>query len=255
MEEDKFRSACTLGYVKTVREILGNNPDFNINFDSDWTCLHCASYYGYDAVVARLLAHPGLDVNRTCGCGETAFYYACERGRLGCFRLLLKDARVEVNQAEPILPLAAIAARGRSDFLRWMIASGRELRGPPEGGLLALMRDPEGENTRQGQIEVNFLLQSFVEDEASTREAARREIGYYDDLAGDLFALVIFLCDGLLVIGPGEKEGARRFFGIARQLPMELQKVLCHRTAGSGGNSIPAAKTEAAFRELAWKVL
>ena len=52
------------------------------------------------------------------------------------------------------------------------------------------------------------------------------------------------------------KAGARRtrFFNIARQLPLELQMVLCFRKVGSGGEIISGRESEVAFKELARKL-
>ncbi len=43
-----------------------------------------------------------------------------------------------------------------------------------------------------------------------------------------LISMIVFLCDGLLAITPGESSTARRFFNIAQQLPLELQQVLAN---------------------------
>jgi len=60
------------------------------------------------------------------------------------------------------------------------------------------------------------------------------ELGWYDELAAEVFALIVFLSDGLLEIRI-ENEANRapaRFFRIARKLPLELQMLLCSRVAG-----------------------
>ena len=70
----------------------------------------------------------------------------------------------------------------------------------------------------------------------------------------ELFALVVFYSDGLLKLHPFEtekvKKKTKRFFAIAKQLPMELQMLLCHRGVGSHGYLITTRDSEVAFRNL-----
>ena len=80
----------------------------------------------------------------------------------------------------------------------------------------------------------------------------RVEVGWYDDLAAEMFALVVFVSDGLLQIKDTTiPTPAARFFAIARQLPLELQMVLCYRLVRSAREIIPGKDTEVAFKSLA----
>ena len=108
------------------------------------------------------------------------------------------------------------------------------------------------------------------------------ELGWLDELAAEFFALVVFLSDGLLEIKEEEsmtgakeenKAGAfsffkmtrwlsvekekpiihpnhARFFRIAKELPMELQMLLCHCVVGSTGENISGEQRELAFKHL-----
>ena len=49
----------------------------------------------------------------------------------------------------------------------------------------------------------------------------------------------------------GNQAPAARFFTIARQLPLELQMVLCYRVVGSAKEIIPGKDSEVAFKSLA----
>ena len=44
------------------------------------------------------------------------------------------------------------------------------------------------------------LLERFKSDAAETRHAVRLEIGWYDELAAEMFAIVVFVSDELLQI-------------------------------------------------------
>jgi len=69
-----------------------------------------------------------------------------------------------------------------------------------------------------------------------------------------MFALVVFVSDGLLEIKDTTTTAAR-FFSIARRLPLELQMMLCHRVVGSAKEIIPGKDSEVAFKELARRLL
>ena len=82
------------------------------------------------------------------------------------------------------------------------------------------------------------------------------ELGLLDELAADIFALMVFLCDGLLKLKaipttPAAAGTPPRFFVIASNMPMELQMVLCHRVVGSMEQNILSVDSEAAFKSLA----
>ena len=81
------------------------------------------------------------------------------------------------------------------------------------------------------------LQERFVANPALTHFLVRKRFGLLDELAAGVYALIFFLCDGLLQLKPPAGAGAgataTRFFGIASKLPMELQMVLCLRAVGS----------------------
>jgi len=80
----------------------------------------------------------------------------------------------------------------------------------------------------------------------------RVELGLLDELAAEMFALVVFVSDGLLQIkDTTTATPAARYFSIARQLSLELQMVLCFRQVGSDKEIIQGKETEVAFKELA----
>jgi len=69
-----------------------------------------------------------------------------------------------------------------------------------------------------------------------------------------IFALIVFVCDGLLRVKKEEEASQRaatRFFRIASQLPMDLQMVLCHRLTNSTANNISRSDREESFQSLA----
>ena len=99
------------------------------------------------------------------------------------------------------------------------------------------------------------LLERFKSDAAHTRHLLRLEIGWYNEAAAEVFALVVFVSDGLLQINDTTPSPAVRFFSIATRLPLELQMVLCSRAMGSAKEIISGKGSEVAFKELAKRLL
>jgi len=133
------------------------------------------------------------------------------------------------------------------------------------------------------------LLKRFRENPVETRHQVRVEIGWYDEAAAEVFALVVFVSDGLLqvktqptdtttlrarffgmldvarllTIGlqstippptPPLTPPAPRFFTITSRLPLELQIVMCYRLVGSSREVMPGWHSEEAFKKLANRV-
>ena len=164
---------------------------------------------------------------------------------------MLKDSRVNVNEPNKggRTPLRCAAGNGHLEIIRWWIASGREVDlGTPgdqkTDAILAAMRN--------GKQEVVTVLELFKRDATQIRHMTRVELGVVDAVAAEVFALVVFVSDGLLQVKDiTTTTPAARFFSIATQLPLELQMVLCFRQVGLHKEIIPGKDSEAAFNFLA----
>ena len=91
------------------------------------------------------------------------------------------------------------------------------------------------------------------------------KLGLLDELAAEVFALTVFLCDNLLQLQPAldaavastpaavssAAAAAIRFFTLVKRLPMELQMILCHRVVGSAKEAFLSRDSDAAFNSLA----
>jgi len=144
-------------------------------------------------------------------------------------------------------PLWRSAGDGSLDVIKWWIASGREmdLGKPGKWGTDAI-----GVAKMYDKAKVVTLLERFKENPKNTRHAVRLELGWYDEATAEMFAMVVFVSDGLLQVGDATSLTAM-FFSIASQLPLEVQMLLCFRLIGSGKDIIPCKEREMAFRELA----
>jgi len=252
--EKSFYSAAKDGKVEVVKDILRKNPSLNVNWKNEEsyanTALVAACEKGHDSVVSILLAHPDIDPNLKNKFGNTPFLIACADGSTSCVRLLLRDQRVMVNEPDNdgATPLKWVACFGHLDVIKWWIASGREIDFGKPGDYKT---DAIGEAKENGETEVVSLLERFKKNPVKTRHAMRVDLGLFDDLAAEMFAVVVFVSDGLLQIKDTTPSPAARFFNIARRLPLELQMVLCYRQVGSAKEIIPGTEREAAFKELA----
>ena len=98
------------------------------------------------------------------------------------------------------------------------------------------------------------LLERFTANPAQIRHELRAKLGVLTETAADLFALIIFLCEGLVLVKLAlvpSNPAAVRFMIITRRLPMEVQMILCRRAVGSSKDSLLSKDSEAAFKSLA----
>jgi len=251
-----FAAVCD-GDARKLSELIGQDPGFNVNMGQDEfgrTLLHFACLEsGRSAVIPFLLAHPAIDVNLKSRNESTPFNYACRDGFASCVREMLKDSRVKVNEPrnDGFSPLWAPAVYGRLDVIRWWIASGREmdLGKPGDVG----KTDAIGAARNNRKTDVVALLERFKSDASQTRHAMRVELGWHYSAAAEMFALVIFVSDGLLEVKNlvDSTTPAARFFRIVSRLPLELQMVFCFRQVGLAKEIIPGKDSEVAFKELA----
>jgi len=167
---------------------------------------------------------------------------------------MLRDPRVMVNEPriDGRTPLGFAAVNGHVDTIRWWIASGREMDLGKPGDVHKT--DAIGVAMENHRMEIATLLERFKSDASKTRRAVRVELGFLDDLAAEMFALVVFVSDGLLQLKDTTTTPAARFFSLAARLPLELQMVLCFRQVGSVKEIIPGKDSEVAFKELAMRL-
>ena len=253
--EQRLYAAAALGNEAKVKDIIRSHPLLRINLGSGFserTVLHYCCEFGRDSMVAILLAHPAIDVNKKDSFGNTPFNLACLCDRLGCVRLLLNDSKVKANETDTIgySPLRVAALRGHTAVIRWWVASGRDMDLGEPGNWKT---DAIAEARSAGKLHIADLLERFKENPDQTRHEVRAELGFHNELAAEVFALMVFLSDGLLEIRD-ENTRAARFFKIAQELPLELQGVLCYRLAGSTKEVVNGKDAEVAFKFLTKKI-
>jgi hypothetical protein len=257
--ELQLRKACNSGNLSKVKKFLGDNPTFDVNYVLDGngrTALHLACFHGHHEVVSVLVVHSQINVNQKTNYGDTPFLLGCLNGRVKVVKVLLKDHRVDINMAydDGCIPLWFVSYRGYVEVIKGMIALrgdevDREKSGKYDGEYSTAIEIARKENNS----EMVSLLERFKAKPAQTRHELRVELGLVDELAAELFAMTVFICDDFLRLKEASSSAAAilRFFNIVTGLPMELQMVLCSRVFGSSKENIKSKDSEAAFKSLA----
>jgi len=255
--EERFHTSALDGDVFEVKEILKSNPGIDVNWRAEGhrSALFSSCINDHPSVVAILLAHPDIDVNQIDDDdGWTPFLAACDIGSTRCVRLLLKDSRVQVNGRTTLgnTALRWAACNHHLDIIKWWIASGREMDLGQPGNKWTDAIGAARES--YWGADVVAVLERFKENPEETRDQMRLEVGWDKETAAEVFALVVFVSDGLLRVYLGNQSTptrAARFFTIAKRLPLELQMVLSYRVAGSAKEIISRFERETAFKNLA----
>jgi len=269
-ERQLFLFAAFSGHFPGVVSQLKLHPELDVNWadDDQRTALHYACWNGHAELVKFLLGHPNIYVNVKTTNGSTPISLGCRFGGLSVVRVLLKDPRVELQHCDSHgrSTLWWISREGNHEVIEYLLASGKELE---DFERLRGMHVDDGKDYTALEIarEKNntgtaSLLERFAINPALTRHELRVKLGMVAELAAEVFALTVFLCDGLLQLKPPPLAAAStptdavvgdvlRFFTIAAKLPLELQMILCYRTVGSKKQSILHRESEVAFKSLA----
>ena len=256
------------GDADKVLSLMSTNPRLDVNWEDnhDNTPLHQASSGGHVEVVKALLTHPDIRANQKSLSGHAPFSHSCLYGNVPVVRALLKDPRVDITLTDNHgwTPLWWASFKGHQGVVEWLLASGRDL-----GDINSAKETPcDGKEytaldiaKQSGHTEIAAVLEKFAANPEKTRRELRVKLGVLDELAAEIFALVIFLCDDQLQLKPAlatidtSNSAALSFFSIVRRLPMEMQMMLCRRVAGSVKDSILSKDSEAAFKSLAGVLL
>jgi len=248
---------------KNFERVLCGLENVNLQVGSEQeTALSDACFYGNMASVRRLLEDPDIDVNLPTVIRNTPLMIAAFHERTEIVTLLLRDPRVLVNEHDSgghtALWLAVFT--GGPDMVRVMVASGRDLE-------LAHLGYYGGEKctalelaSTRDNMAAGRLLEMLARDPQSARYHAKLELRWHDVLAAELFAAVIFFCDGFLALQQhyiGERDLSLFLFGyvvrfllMTARLPLELQMLICNRALESPKTIIRTAHSEPAFHAL-----
>jgi hypothetical protein len=212
------------------------------------TPLHHACASGKMTHLIECLMDMSLKFNLKDHCGCTPFLTACEWGRTEIVKVFLdlKEVDTQATDGTGCGALCLASVKDHTSVIKLLIASGRELGVPShpiifEGGQWTCLENAKSKETRD-------LLTNFIETPVHTRLRLRSELDM--PTASLTFALVIFMCDGLLaLINPEHKaHNQSRFFTLLARLPMELQMLVCNMTQSLNKSLISHTEREEAFK-------
>jgi len=155
---------------------------------------------------------------------------------------LLKDPRVDaaLTDNEGNTSFWWRSRYGHCEVVERLIATGRDIGVSKVGRLWGsdTQRNALQIARVRNHMKVVALLQEFKAYPTQVRHELRVKLGMLEELAAELFAITVFVCDDLLQLMPPQSTSSRtaaaiRFFNIASKLPMELQMIVCHRAVGS----------------------
>jgi hypothetical protein len=262
---EQLCTAYKFGLHEKAETLLRDHPDLDVNWkdETGWTALHYTCDSGHAEVVKLLLAHPSIDVNAQTVAGSTPFLLSCSNSQESVMKLLLNDFRVDIilpDNNKRCTSLWLATCWGHLKVIELLIASGRDLGDLNQKEEWVDAFAALEYSRRDDNAEVVSLLETFIANPQLVRYQVREKLGMLDEMAAEIFALVIFACDGLLrlkstSVAPTTFLPASRFFAMAARLPMELQMILCCHVVGSMKQNILRKDSEPAFKSLARTLL
>ena len=191
-----MKAAVVNGDARKLAELIRQDPGFDVNAedgDGD-TLLYVACFKGNDSVIPLLLAHPYIlsvvNPKSLDSLTTTLESFNSRRAQAVCppRQALMKGGS---RRVPPFELTSNTSEFGHLDVIKWWIASGRYMDLGEPGNYLT---DAIGE----ASAEVGSLLERFKSETTQTRHAMRVDVGWYDEAAAEMFALVVFVSDGLL---------------------------------------------------------
>jgi len=251
--------ACASGHTEVVKYMM-TLPDVELNCHLQFPMIVVAAGAGHLDLVRWLTSNPRIDVCECSYQGVTALAMASRNGHLAVVSHLLEDGRIDIHKTTEFGETALGMAS------KWHHLSVVELLLAQDATLeIVYVCDAEREHKYRVFWTHTFddcraicqLLEDYKADEKEVRRKMRNKVGISKNNAADVFALVIFVSDGLLNLGPGpctedsKAVRAARFFKATTNLPMGLQMIICNSLFDYCGHTVLRAHSEPAFKRLA----
>jgi hypothetical protein len=292
---------CRSGFPLVAQLLLADpRTDVNVPGLDGFTPLNAACNYGHVEIVKMLLADSRVDVNLVNDNGCSPFYAACQRGDLVIAGILLAHRNVDINlfDYDGTTPLWICAHQGHLELVQFILASERDvdtskksIQGTEDWSSKTAAEISRSdafhpfcsgfevvERRRATGRAISTLLDEFDRDPLSVRQSMRELPAWRESFVVSVFALVIFVSDGLFTIKSHDDDdssssssssspfslsvstststsNARRFFAIALSLPLELQMIICNRMFRSPKDLILTTLSEPAFKDLATRII
>ena len=209
--------------------------------------LHSACKRGNFQLVKDLI-NRGYDINKINSHGFSPLMLVCGYNHLEIFKFILRKPSLKITQND----VGHIIIADDIDFTRWWLVISQPNTIDNES-LERLQNINEPIHTYDGVLTCDpigdlNLLNSYNHNRKDTLNKIRQDLGMIEDL----FSLVVLNTDGYLTHLSGSKckKSTKRWFSIVKQLPMELQMLICHRTYGSSKNNIRSEKVGGSLKRV-----
>jgi len=182
------------------------DPEVDVDYEyEEKTPFMTAVSLGPDVVKLFLECERPIDYNYQGKFGISAFLKVARANNNGeVMRLLLDDPRIDVNQLDmrgwSAMRMVCASTEINALKVKLLLACERYAHAmtPCKDGLNPLYF-AKGERWVSPNPEIIDLLQAHIKDPVTSRASLREELGGYPEhLAGELFAIVVLLCDDYL---------------------------------------------------------
>ena len=152
--------------------------DISWKNDTDRGFLNLACARGPVELVQLLLNHPDIDVNDQNDDGKSPFFRCCEENKVEVVKAMLKDSRVDINLTDKNdrTPLWMAAFNGHLKVLKWLMASGRELKVEAKGKMTIRRLTALEVAEARDKTEVAQLLQAYTDNKVQLVKDLRTEL-------------------------------------------------------------------------------
>jgi hypothetical protein len=283
LQRTPFYRACGHGRTEVAKYLL-HHPRVELNQVSGegGTPFNVACAFGQTEIVRMLMLDERIDVQKPMNTGGSPFLIASEKGHAEVVSMLWADSRIDINFANYNLstPLWFASQNVHLSVVQLILACGKDvdvekkaIAGPSawnnttafEIAMLMAGRGRWGNETLVQHARITRdagliaqLITDFKADPQSTRRRLWNVAGIREPLIAEIFALVVFLSDGFVILkddhltdGHNATTQVRRFFKVAEVLPLDLQMVLCNRLFSSPKDIVLTKYSETAFKKLA----
>ena len=194
--------------------------------------LHSGCKHGKLQLVKDLITR-GYNINKLNSSRVSPLVMACRYKHLEIFKFILRLHSFKITQID----IVDIVIADDVDFTRWWLVISQPTR----------INDEILDRVRQFDNPVGDLnlLTSYNQNREQTLNKIRQNLGMVEDL----FSLVVLNTDHYLIRSRCVRSTAR-WFSILKQLPMELQMLICHRTYGSSKNNINSQLVEKSLKKV-----
>jgi len=259
-----FWIACQNGHEKVVKLLLKrSNLDINMNWlmSTRSTPIQQAAYSGRSNIVRLLLTDSRLKkaelrwtplhlavvtqnldlfyqalkpisgltaekLNARDSCGYAPMHYLSGTEWHLVIRRFTLFPDVDLNALSPDneSPLYVSAETGHTQTIKWLLASSKEIGTNNMVSSTSQTPAMAAENFPE-----NFdLIKAYQKEPKKVTKRLRKEMQVDELCASDLLVLVLFYSDGYLFSKDVAEESVKKFFEIAKQLPLELQMAICN---------------------------